>query len=103
MPWYLIGAAVLVTCYILPKSFYIKGVYKKTVKCGLQNSYKAAQEILSTKFSTYYFCKIIFIMYKVAVNIKGWTTLTNMIIYQFEVSQELKFTTTSDSLELSGE
>lgn len=29
MPWYLMGAAVLVTCYILPKSFYIKGVYKK--------------------------------------------------------------------------
>lgn len=66
------GAAVLVTCYILPKSFlYQRCIQKKTVKCGLQNSYKAAQEILSTKFSTYYFCKIIFIMYKVAVNIKG--------------------------------
>lgn len=101
MPRYLIGAAVLVTFY--RNLFYIKGVYKKALKCGLQNSYKAAQEILSTQFSTYYFFKIIFIMYKVAVNIKGWTTLTNMIIYQFEVSQELKFTTTSDSLELSGE
>lgn len=28
MHWYLMVAAVLVTCYILPKSFfYIKGVY----------------------------------------------------------------------------
>lgn len=64
-------AAVLVTCYILPKSFYIKGVYKYEVKCELQNSYKAAQEILSTKFLTHHFCKIIFLIYKVAVNIKG--------------------------------